>query len=481
MGAESMHAIDAAWLHMDRPTNLMVVNTLVWTERPLDEQRLLEVLEDRLVRRFRRFRQRVSDPTVTAGALSAPLWVDDPDFGLARHVHLAPLPAPGDLASLQLATSALATRPLPRERPLWELHLLTGYGRGSALLLRTHHAIADGVALVQVLLSMTDPVGADTHVGQLPLRIDDRDRPSARTLGGVVTAATRAVALVANAAGSLGSQARASIRDPRTVRELTGLALNDTTMVRKLGFALAAERNPLQGPLVADKRVAWTPTVPLSEIKALGAASGRTVNDVMLAVITGAFRRQLDDLDCAVDDVVVIVPVNLRAAQAPLPSGLGNNFGLVFVPLPTGEADPLRRDARVKERMDRIKGSREGVFIHAMLQVMGQIPRGLQNAWIDSFASKATAIVTNISGPSHEVQVAGVPVAGAMVWVPVTGPVGLGLSIVSWAGQVSVGLICDAQLMPDPQRFLALVGEELDRMRASATPWPERSLPPAGR
>ena len=108
-----------------------------------------------------------------------------------------------------------------------------------------------------------------------------------------------------------------------------------------------------------------------------------------------------------------------------------------------------------------------------MLQRMGHLPAAVQNAWVDAFAGKATAIVANVSGPRHRVQIAGTPVAGMAGWVPVTGPLGLGLSIVSYAGQLSVGLASDAQLVPGHDRLLALLDEEVSVLHtptASASP-----------
>ena len=169
-------------------------------------------------------------------------------------------------------------------------------------------------------------------------------------------------------------------------------------MLRKLGFGLTAGRNLLQGPLVPGKQRAWTSPVPAGAVRA-AAAEGGTVNDLMLTAITSALRRYLLEHNARADEVIVIVPVNLRPAGAPLPAGLGNQFGLGFVRLPTGETDQGRRRTRVKAQMDQVKNSHEGVFVYTMLQEMGQLPAAVQNAWVDAFAGKATAIVTNVSGP----------------------------------------------------------------------------------
>lgn len=476
MTVEPMSAVDTAWLHMDRPTNLMVVHTIVWTDEPLDERALRGVVQSRLVDRFRRFRQRAEDPAVTLGAVAAPQWVADPAFSLDRHLSVHAVPDPGDEQALQQLAAELASRPLSRDRSLWELHLLTGYRGGSALLLRTHHAIADGGALMQVLMSLTDRVDGGEHAGLMRLREDDADARGTRA--GATWSRLTSVAGAAGAqAAGLGAHVLGAVGDPRAALEQ---ARTDGAMLTKLGFGVNPPRNRLQGDLVADKRLAWTRTVPLAAAKRAGRESGCTINDLMLTAITGAFRRYLAEHDGLVDEVVAIVPVDLRPKDAPLSAGLGNAFGLLFVELPTGEPDRRARQALVKRRMDRIKSSREGAFVFSMLQLMGQIPTPLQNRWLDAFSGKGTAIVTNITGPQHQVALAGTPITGAMAWVPVTGPVGLGLSVFSYDGRLALGLASDAQLLPDRDRFLALLDEELEPLRARGPVAPAGQPQPSG-
>ena len=397
--AERMDPADVAWLHMDRPANLMVVNTVLWFDVPVDQASVLEMFGERVVSRFRRFRQRVADPALTLAPWAAPEWVDDAGFALADHVSRTPV--------------------------------------------------------------HDDTAGSPLLPG-----------PGGRTAGRAMAAARRA----GSAAGDLSAVLRAALADPRKAAGLAGSARADAAMLRKLGFGLTAGRNLLQGPLVPGKQRGWTRPVPVEAVRAAAAAAGSTVNDLMLTVITSALRRYLLEHDALVAEVIVIVPVDLRPAGAPLPAGLGNQFGLVFVRLPTGETGQGRRRARIKAQMDQVKSSREGVFVYTMLQWMGQLPAAVQNAWVDAFAGKATAIVTNVSGPPHRVQIAGTPVAGMAGWVPVTGPLGLGLSIVSYAGQLSVGLASDAHLVPDHDRLLALLDEEIGALHtptaASSPPEP---------
>ena len=221
------------------------------------------------------------------------------------------------------------------------------------------------------------------------------------------------------------------------------------------------------------KQRAWTRPVPAGAVRAAAGAAGSTVNDLMLTAITAALRRYLLEHDAPADEVIVIVPVNLRPAGAPLPAGLGNQFGLAFVRLPTGETDQGRRRARVKAQMDQVKNSHEGVFVYTMLQWMGQLPAAVQNAWVDAFAGQATAIVTNVSGPPHRIQITGTPVAGMAGWVPVTGPLGLGLSIISYAGQLRSAWPATRTWCP------ATTGSWPCSMRKSAPCTPRRHHPAA--
>jgi len=157
--SERMSGPDAAWLHMDRPENLMIVNTVLWFDTTPDWNAVEETVQRRLVDRHRRFRQSVTDPPVTLGLL-APAWDEGASICAAAHIVRAALPTTGDARSLHAYIAEQARQPLSPDRPLWEIHGIDGYGKGAALLLRTHHAIGDGSALVQVITGLTDPIAA---------------------------------------------------------------------------------------------------------------------------------------------------------------------------------------------------------------------------------------------------------------------------------------------------------------------------------
>jgi len=149
---ETFSTVDAAWLHMDKPTNLAMITGVMSFPEPLDFARLQATVEARLLP-FVRFRQRVQETNLPFGL---PRWELDADFDLANHVQHVTLPEPGDHAALQNQVSELMSIPLDRSRPLWQMHYIDNYEGGSALVSRLHHCIADGIALMQVLLSLTD-------------------------------------------------------------------------------------------------------------------------------------------------------------------------------------------------------------------------------------------------------------------------------------------------------------------------------------
>jgi WS/DGAT/MGAT family acyltransferase len=438
-----MASADVAWLHMDRPTNLMVVNCVFWFDEPLDWNAVAAAFAKRLVPSFPRFAQRVVEPPVTLGAL-VPVWRDVEDFDVENHLRRVRLPAPGDEEQLHDYVSAQAGRPLDAGRPLWEAHLIDGFGPGCAVLLRTHHAIADGTALVQALLTLVDAPAEGIHAGQLPL-VQDRPAP-------------RLTPRPEPPTGSLLGRAVGAVRRVADRR----------AMLHRLGFARADDDSPLRGPLSGRKQLSWSPAIPLEPVKEAGRRSGATVNDLALSAVAGALRRYLGDKGRDVGRLTAVVPVNLRPLDRPMDPGRGNQFGLAFVPLPVAEPDPAARLAAVHAAMDTVKATGEGVVTAGALSVVGHTPIALEQWWLDLFAGRATAVVTNIAGPRSEVSLAGVPLRGFTAWVPSTGPVGVGLSICSYAGKLLLGVSVDEALVPDSEVLLRALDEEVASLRELA-------------
>jgi diacylglycerol O-acyltransferase / wax synthase len=450
MTTERMTGGDAAWLHMDRPTNLMVVNAVFWFDEPLDWAAVTTVLQERLVEVFPRFRQRVLDPPVTLGEVSRPRWEDVPGFRVEDQVRRSRLEGADREEALHTYASQQVTRPLDRDRPLWEVHLLDGYGDGSAVLLRTHHALADGIALVQVLLHLADPPAEGRHPGQVPLE----DSGS-----GMASAVTRRL-------GRLGRKVRedpaSMLPTPSRVADVVASTRANTAMLRKLGLGLSDQGAALRRPLGIEKRLTWSEAMPLEDVKRVGRATSSTVNDVALALIAGALRHYLDEAGRPLEPIRAVVPYNLRPLDEPLPRRLGNRFGLVFVELPVDVADRRQRVAAVTERMATIKASSEGLVVYGGFSlVSGRTPVQVAQAWLELFARRASAVITNIAGPRERLSLAGTPLTGFMLWVPTSGSIGVGLSIVSYAGRLTLGVAVDPNVVPDSERLLGALQDEM--------------------
>jgi diacylglycerol O-acyltransferase / wax synthase len=451
MARHSMPAADAAWLHMDRAANPMVVNALVWFEEPLDWQRTREVFRHRIVERFPRFRQRVAEP------LGRPAFEDDPQFDLDHHMHRFALPAPGDQRTLQELVSDLITPPLDRSRPLWHAYLIEGFGEGSALLVRIHHCIADGIALARVMLSLTDDA-PDAGIEPPPAAEENGGHA---TLGSLLRPAAGALTATRRVAAATVHEGIESLLHPRHAAHLAGVAAQDAGTLAKLLATPADADTVLRQPLHGSRRVAWSEPFPLKRIKAAGRRSGGTINDVLVAAVTGALRSYLERRESLPEEVHVMVPFNLRPLDQPVPCELGNDFALILLPLPVGIADAGERLRDVRMRMDAVKHSHEGPISYGILSGIGLTPAQVEHRLIGFFSSKASAVVTNVPGPREPVYLSGTPVSGVLVWAPCSGSIGMTVSIFSYAGEVTVGFMADVGIVPDPQPLVTAFDRQL--------------------
>jgi WS/DGAT/MGAT family acyltransferase len=457
-----MSHADAAWLHMDQPTNLMVITGVLWFEERPDWDRVRTLIEERFVGPYPRFRQRVVEgrPPV-----SGPHWEDDPDFDLDLHLHHVALPEPGDRAALAELVADITATPLDPEKPLWQFHFVDGYGGGAAMVQRIHHCIADGIALSRVLLSLADDAPDD---GARPIEDPPTERPhggGSRNPLGAVTGAARGVAsAVTGAAGTLAHESLEVTKHPSHLLDLATATRKDADALAKVMLRGNDPHTALKGEVGVAKGVAWSTPIPLDRVRTLGHETGTTINDVAMTAVAGAFRRYLDRRGDVVDEVTAMVPFNLRAPGEPLPSTLGNRFGLVFLGLPVGTAGRHVRLRKVHERMKKIKHSHEGVVAYGVLDAMGRTPEGVEQRVIDLFTAKGTAVVTNVPGPTEPVYLAGTAIAGVLVWAPCSGDVSMTISIFSYNGELTVGLMADAGLIPDPDQLVADFEVELEAL-----------------
>ena len=447
---EPMSKVDTAWLRMEQPTNPMMITGVLMFAESMSVTDLRRVIRQRWLA-YRRFTQKAVD--TPAGAS----WETDEDLDLDWHLQLTALPGRGGKRALERLVSQLASTPLDTGRPLWQFHLVERYDGGSALIARIHHSYADGIALVQVLLSLTDTTrepARGSNLQQAWLKQDGAD--VARRVG----AAERYMKLGTR----VMEKGMEMYRDPSLAAVL---AKEGGEIARELLHAVTLSDDPpslLRGKLGVSKRVAWAEPLDLEEVKAVGRACECTVNDVLMATAAGALRDYMIERGEDVDGITIraTVPVNLRPLEHA--KKLGNHFGLVFLELPVGEANPIRRVERVAECMNGLKNSRQAIVSFGLLATLGMAPTTLQSVALELFSRKATLVATNVPGPPQTLYMAGCALREMMFWVPQTGSMGVGISIFSYNGRVHFGLIADAKLIPDPDTVIQRFGSEFDKL-----------------
>jgi WS/DGAT/MGAT family acyltransferase len=466
-----MSNVDTAWLHMELPNNLMMITGVFVFDQPLDFERFRATLEQRFLR-FERFRQRVVETR------RGPRWEMDPHFDIANHVHRIALPAPGDQQALQELVSDLMSMPLDFTKPLWQFHLVEGYQGGAAWIGRLHHCVGDGIALMRVLLDMSDE--SPDAVWQPPAEEEERQR--SRSPWRIVTGpASAAIGATRRVTGAVVGGSIDLVTNPSHALDYARLGTETTMALGRLLLLPPDPKTIYKGPLEVPKRAAWSEAIPLVKVKAIGRATGATINDVLLSAVAGALRRYAQTRDQHVEGLNVrgVIPVNLRQESAKIE--LGNRFGLVFLSLPLGIDDPLDRLFELKRRMDDLKGSQEAVVAFGILNAIGMAPNEIENIVVNIFGAKATAVMTNVPGPRRQIYFAGAPVREMMFWVPQSGRLGLGVSIFSYNDQVWLGVATDQSLVPDPETIIAYYGEEIDQLYAltqqASEWWSEGNLP----
>jgi WS/DGAT/MGAT family acyltransferase len=235
----------------------------------------------------------------------------------------------------------------------------------------------------------------------------------------------------------------------------------------------------LKGHPCGSKVVAWCEPLPLADVKAAGKALGCSVNDVLLACVAGAIREYLRERGESLEgaELRAMVPVNLRRAGDE--HTLGNKFGLVPVLLPIGIEHPVARVLELRRRMTDLKGGFTAVLAMAILGAVGLAPRLLQKQVLDLFGSKTTAVMTNVPGPQHPLYLAGAPVRQIMFWVPQSGDVAVGVSILSYNGGVQFGLVTDKAVCTEPQKIIDRFAPEFERLVYALllAPWDEQLDP----
>ncbi|MFE8070708.1 wax ester/triacylglycerol synthase family O-acyltransferase [Marinobacteraceae bacterium S3BR75-40.1] len=437
--ATPMSAVDTSWLRMESPTNRMMISIVLVFESAIPLASFRRLLKERFLR-FQRFRQRATKRGERY------YWEDDPWFDLDNHLHVIALPGRNDQEELERLSSDLNSTPLDFSKPLWQIHYIDNYQGGCALFVRIHHCIADGISLVRVLLQLTDE-SPDSKVTEM--------RPSAKAVSPRPPYWKRLYAETKNtlltARDQLNQAWQQVQNEPGYLRKLgrEGLKIGEECL--KLGLGPADPPTPLKGDLCGRKRVAWAPALSLDEVKATAKAMGGTVNDVLMSAATGALHTYLKQAGESLPDpgIHVAVPFNLRPLDQPI-QNLGNQFGLVLVPLPVGTTCPRLRFSQVRQEMMRLKRSYQAQVTYSLLDLFGRGPDLLERRALELLSNKTSAVLTNVPGPRSTLYMCGARLTQPMFWVPQTGGVGVGMSIFSYDNTVQFGLISDKRLIDSP-------------------------------
>lgn len=426
---EVMTGADSAWLRMEQDANQMVITGILRLNPAPSYEVFKKLLETRLLV-YNRFTQRVVNRE------TIPIWESVRNLDLNYHVKQVLLDEDDRFETVQDYVGHVMSNPLDFSRPLWEMHLVSQNG-SCTLVAKLHHCIADGIALVRILLSLAtvSPGGEffQPHLEYQPKKRKDHSRKSG------------AVSMYVDGAARIFKALYKFVMMP-----------SDTS-------------TPLKGALQQRKRAAWSESISLDEIKQLARFYRVTINDVMLWLACNALREYLlsggKSLDKH-DNTGITMPVNLRTGSDT--STTGNRFGLIFLKLPIGIKESEERLRIIQKEMNEIKASGEAIVAFGVLRLIGKLPLLIEKTVISFLSRKCTAVVTNVPGPKRKLYLAGSEMEDIMFWVPKSGKLGLGISLISYDNRVRIGVASDAELMDNPADFGRLFNKVFESEKKNA-------------
>jgi diacylglycerol O-acyltransferase len=476
---QQLSGLDAAFLAMETPATYGHVGSVcildpTTAEHPLTLASMTELVESRL-HLIPPFRRRLVEVPL---GLDQPYWIEDPDFDIEYHVRELALPAPGDDQQLAEQAARLHARHLDRRRPLWELYLIHGLEGGrTAIYTKVHHSAIDGVSGNDILAALLDlsPDGRPTD--DVPeWRCDDE--PSAWGM-----LARSAVSL----AGHPMRAARLTVSLGRSLPNIAGIAPRPALPIIDRLFprgnsavlsspGLRAPATPFNKPIGPHRRWAFR-SLPFADLKAVKTAGGATVNDVVMALCAGALRRWLIDHDALPDGpLVAAVPVSVRTEEQ---KGTGGNrVSSIIAAIPTNLADPAERLQASHEAMRAAKETHGAlpadlladVTQFAMPALAGQAARLSARLRLLERINLFNLIISNVPGPNVPLYYAGYRLLSYYPLSAITDGQGLNITVMSYGGQLHLGLIADRDLVPDLDALAGYMVDELAALTAAVVP-----------
>ena len=460
---EWMSPMDASFLHIEGPMNPMHIGGVSILEGPAPPfERLAEMVSGKLGL-VPRYRQKVR--FVPLG-LGRPVWVDDPHFNLAYHLRHTALPAPGSEEQLRRTAARIFAQHLDRSKPLWEIWMVEGLDKSRwALLSKVHHCMVDGVSATDLMTIMFE----DAAPSATDSRWEPAPEPSDIELA--LRTLTRRTLIPSEQLRSV----RAALRAPRSSlsqgRDLLRSFTSAARIMRPLGSST------LTGPVGPHRTWSWA-HLRLSDVKALRAALGGTVNDVVLTVVSGGLRDLLDARGEHVADRTIraLVPVSVRT---PGERGVYNNrVSAMFAELPVGIADPAARLEAVRTQMDGLKQAKQAVAGDVLTSLSGFAPPMLL-ALGARLAARAPSLglqtgVTNVPGPQAPLHTLGRRLLESFPYVPVIGQVRTSIAIFSYDGGLYFGVTADYDSSSDIDILTAGVERAMAELLALIAPAPAK-------
>jgi diacylglycerol O-acyltransferase / wax synthase len=470
--SDRLTGLDASFLALEKSgAHMHVGSVLVFDGEAPPYEDLLDQISARL-HQVPRYRQRLAYPPLSQ---ARPVWVDDPHFNVAYHVRHTALPAPAGDEQLRKLAGRVFSQQLDRSKPLWEIWLVDRVGDDRfAMICKTHHALVDGISGVDIMTVLFDlepePPEREPGPAWYP-----RPEPGGSSLFGDA---------LLERAGTPVDAARAAARLVTAPREVAGSAAK--TLAGLVSMASAglggAPPSPLNTRIGPHRRFAWV-DADLGRFKAIKGALGGTVNDVVLAVVTGALRDHLirRGRDTEGVELKALVPVSVRAEDQR--GALGNQVAAMYAPLPVGLADPLARFRSVHDALGDLKASAQAIGAERLTQLADfAAPTILdQAARLQSRQRFFNLTVTNVPGPQFPLYMLGRRLRAFYPKVPLVLNTALGIAIMSYDGRLAFGLLGDYDAMADLDDFATDLAHAIDELSAAAGVPPDGSRPRGSR
>src|SRR4051794_5408341 len=461
MANDRLTALDSSFLHLEdnQPSHMHVASVSIFDGTAPPYQDVVDGIAERL-HLVPRYRQKLAFIPYNQGR---PRWVDDPSFNISYHVRATALPPPGGEEQLRALAGRVFSQRLDRDKPLWEIWLVEGLeGNRFALLSKVHHSLVDGVSGADLMTVLFD-ISPDPSEPPAPSEVwQPRPLPSQSQL------LAEAWLERATQPGEIARTFRSAFRGPREfARNSLEAGAGMSALAR--GTLRPAPASPYNGSIGPHRRFTWV-RVGLSDIKSIKNSLGGTVNDVVLATVTGGLRRHLHARGVPTQDLTLraMVPVSVRSDLEQ--GALGNRVAAMMAPLPVWCENPTVRLDVVQDAMRNLKSSGQAVGAEVLTRIGGFAPPTImaQATRIGARQRAFNVVVTNVPGPQFPLYVQGHELLDVFPMVPLALNQRLGIALMSYNGAINFGLIGDYDSMPDLEDVAYHLAESLTELAETA-------------